>query len=803
MSPCRILFIDAYDSFSNNIVSLLETELPVSVTKIHIDSDVGDLSTFLRPFTAVVAGPGPGNPEIPNDVGLIAELWKLNRDALLPCLGICLGFQSLVLSFGGRIHHLPGPRHGVETCISTDGSSFFEGLKSIRSVQYHSLQAALSPCPSVDSITHTNVWKPTLECPDLIPLAWDFTAEDDTSSDSSANSRGILMAVKHQSKPFYGIQFHPESVCSSEDARCVVKNWWALCLQWLRDNRPHKLGLCYDIEVSGSSQDIDSRLHSQSARSTPDSAKSLSTSSSHDSLSSVSSYSSNLDESRGRIHCYQQIPLGHLSVPIVAERLGLATSETVVLDSERRQMQGLGSFSIIGLIEPNTRKFTYSVGSRTVKVTKHNRISIDHLNEEGSIFPYLRNILNSETITRGPQQIPFWGGLMGYIAYEACLETIKVHSVADPSQPDLCFAFIERSILIDHANRKVYIQSIKSDDLRWVMKTQETLLHAAPLDLAHSSIPRALISRCIPDISEYKRKISLCQREIREGNSYELCLTDQSTVNFPRSAKSSSSWNMYLELRELNPAPFASFVRLGPATVLSTSPERFMSWTRPKRGSANTFTSTCQFRPIKGTVSRTQMMSNGKTRQVSLQEATAILSTQKERAENLMIVDLIRHDIHGVVGSGNVAVKSLMAVEEYESVFQLVSVIEGTISNPDDPRTRASGPSSVTGIDVLAASLPPGSMTGAPKKRSCEILQNIEDKPRSIYSGVVGYMCVGGGGDFSVVIRTIYKWDDHGNDGNEEWNIGAGGAITALSNEDDEWEEMLAKLRSTMRLFDD
>ena len=130
----------------------------------------------------------------------------------------------------------------------------------------------------------------------------------------------------------------------------------------------------------------------------------------------------------------------------------------------------------------------------------------------------------------------------------------------------------------------------------------------------------------------------------------------------------------------------------------------------------------------------------------------------------------------------NVNVPKLMSVEEYETVFQLVSVIEGDLDE--------------SGISVLAASLPPGSMTGAPKKRSCELLKELEgNNARGLYSGVMGYFDVGGGGDFSVVIRSAFKWDD------EEWRIGAGGAVTALSDPEAEWQEMLAKRENVLRAF--
>lgn len=165
-----------------------------------------------------------------------------------------------------------------------------------------------------------------------------------------------------------------------------------------------------------------------------------------------------------------------------------------------------------------------------------------------------------------------------------------------------------------------------------------------------------------------------------------------------------------------------------------------------------------------------------------------------------MIVDLIRHDLHGVVGD-NVDVPQFCVVEEYETVWQLVSVVEGaTLSSEVDEGEL--------GWEALKRSMPPGSMTGAPKKRSVEILQTLEDNERSIYSGVCGYWCVSGAGDWSVVIRSCFKYDDTFETGStsnpsstEEWTIGAGGAITDLSDPQGEWDEMVLKLQSTLRAF--
>jgi para-aminobenzoate synthetase len=183
---------------------------------------------------------------------------------------------------------------------------------------------------------------------------------------------------------------------------------------------------------------------------------------------------------------------------------------------------------------------------------------------------------------------------------------------------------------------------------------------------------------------------------------------------------------------------------------------------------------------------------------VTLADAESHLrGSTKEVAENLMIVDLIRHDLHGVIGE-DVRVTQFCGIEEYETVFQMVSVIEGRLpcNNVEHENDQ--------GWQVLRRSLPPGSMVGAPKKRSVEILQTLEDQARGLYSGNVGYWCVSGAGDWSVTIRSCFRYasDAASEGGNgEEWVIGAGGAITVLSDPEEEWDEMVTKLQSVLRAF--
>ncbi|MCJ1353497.1 MAG: para-aminobenzoate synthase, (PABA) [Icmadophila ericetorum] len=823
----RILFIDAYDSFANNIISLLETDLGVEVTKIRIDSQIPHLPTFLKQFAGIVLGPGPGDPQKDTDVGLFNDIWRLNPDHLLPVLGICLGFQSLVLNFGGCVKRLPIPRHGIETIVTFGGPSLFATIGKVKTVQYHSLYASLEDLGLDGPDLAHGLWSTSSYCPELEPLAWDFTFSE-TSGTSVVHRRQnpsrILMAVKHRNRPFCGIQFHPESICSDSKARNVVRLWWQGAEEWHRVYNRDKLAASfYSMQdyVRSPSLELPDQLNTSASSpvfSSPISSGPPSP------ASSVSSFSINslLDgehlEPPGTNVETRVLALDTLTVPSICNTLKLCRGDAVILDSETRQMPEVSNHSIIGVIDSNTLRLEYNIGSRAVRLRQNGKVAeYNFQHSGGTIFSFIKSFIEEHKARSSCTISPFWGGLIGYITYEACLETIDIHTKETSScRPDLAFAFVERSVVIDHAERLIYIQTIKPNDKGWLTRSCEALNTYQVGHDQNDAVPpcedpqtqRIHIERPIESI--YKAKIGTCQELINAGESYELCLTNQAHIKTNSNPQASqSSWPLYCRLRCLNPAPFAAYLRLGPLTLLSTSPERFLCWGRPLPNPNGQSVSTCQFRPIKGTVQKHQTSSIGETRTLTLAEAAALLSTSKERAENLMIVDLIRHDLCGVVGFGNVEVKKLMVVEEYATMYQLVSVIEGNLLGQPSAGTK----DVKTGIDVLSASLPPGSMTGAPKKRSCQLLQQIEDEPRSVYSGVVGYMCVGGGGDFSVVIRSMFKWDDESagegtNDledvasSRDTWHVGAGGAVTSQSSEKGEWEEMLTKLRSTLRLFE-
>lgn len=529
------------------------------------------------------------------------------------------------------------------------------------------------------------------------------------------------------------------------------------------------------------------------------------------------------------------------------EALGQSHDETILLDS---QGHASGRYSILGITVPGkTMKVTYKVSSKELQYgLSPGRTYTSKLVTIEEVWPILQEALDqhnprgdprSRASTPGddlaatgmdrfvaghlPEDSPFWGGFMGYISYEAGLETLDVdlhESCAASEMADINFAFIHRSIVFDHEASQIYIQSLLPGDWTWILNTGRVVnelvsqAEAAAVYSAEQEEPAAKrpktngatekLSADLEDEAKlnmalsaarierpletsYRGKVLRCQDVLASGDSYELCLTDETEITIPCGGADDGldSWALYKRLRRNNPAPFGAFMRLSGVSVVGSSPERFLRWTRDGR---------CQFRPIKGTVKKGPEMTR--------ERAHAILGSSKERAENLMIVDLIRHDLSGVIGAEKTWVSKLMVVEEYETVYQLVSVIEGQLPEPaaDAPR----------GIHVLKASLPPGSMTGAPKKRSCEILRDIEARPRGIYSGVLGYMDVGGAGDFSVVIRTAVctkaQQDEHrrkngsgdARGDREIWRVGAGGAVTIQSTDEGEFQEMEAKQSSVL-----
>ncbi|KAH0838045.1 ADC synthase [Lanmaoa asiatica] len=760
LAPERILLVDSYDSFTFNLASLCRKAAPSSQIYIIKNDELAlsELLPFLQYFTAIIVGPGPGSPDVAADVGVVKHLWKLDKHHLLPIFGVCLGLQSLATECGATIKRLPIVKHGQVSVVKHTGTDIFKAVGIVEAVRYHSLHAQLNGVE------------------DLEVLAW---ATDDSGIEKT------VMALKHTKDPFWAVQYHPESVLTRGGGVEVMMNFWRLARS-SNATRGRRIR-SWDSTSAARFGTPWPNPHPPLASTHPSPPGTVLTSTLH---------------------------LPGVDAVAICEQFGARdeTSPFVMLESLAQP----GQFTIIGCLHSSSPRITYSISDSLLSLHIGDSVSHIHL-ESHDVWSWLSTFMSERKACNGSFDLPFWGGLIGYLSYELGVKSLGVPSTATPAEkrhPDVNLVFVERSIVLDSKTDIIYLQSIIDSDEEWLAETAARLKLTIPdyATRSYNSVPSSTKVRpgtatvILPDKDLYISRINIAKEYLYAGDSYELCLTAHTRVvlNDPVAHKAfrhSSSWERYKHLRELNPAPHSAFLRLHPTTLMASSPERFLSFSRPPG-------STYQLRPIKGTVRK----GPGITRAVAEQ---ALRGSVKEVAENLMIVDLIRHDLHNVVGE-DVEVTQFCAVEEYKTVWQLVSVIQGRPTDgADELDSRyANG---ALGWELLRRSLPPGSMTGAPKKRSVEILQTLEDNERSVYSGVFGYWCVGGGGDWSVTIRSCFKYDDRYNpmpspsssktaestaDSHvEEWVVGAGGAITALSDPQAEWEEMTVKLQSVLRVF--
>ncbi|KAF5026613.1 hypothetical protein F66182_1286 [Fusarium sp. NRRL 66182] len=826
--PKRILFIDAYDSFTNNIVSLLRTILGAEIFVIRIDLSVvekaddddapnkwteAEFLENLSQFDAVVCGPGPGSPLNPEDVGAFNLLWNLAEHGQVPVLGICLGFQSLLAAHGGCVRRLKRGLHGMVREIEHQGTDIFCGVSSFKATLYHSLCVDIGQYG--DGWGEEKRWRPTSE---FSPLAWATEIREDGRREQ------ILQGVRHLKKPLWGLQYHPESVCTEKTAHGVLINWFQAALQWNK---------CHGRRVQGPLLDIQTLSppnHLESAAAHKERLTGGWWSTRQDSLG---------DFARDAEYAHRTIALPQgVGVPEIVAALGLAQGESVILDSSSsRTGDALALNSIVALEVETTLRVEYSVSDGHVAMrlpgAAGGKDQIEKFSlENGTVnaWEIISDFWETRSHPPGSNQSKsaFKGGFMGFITYEMGLYGLEKKLVSGDrghKRPDICLAWVTKSIVLDHRAGVAYIQHLKArgsgdswlQDMTQKIQQSEAWKPSRTSSSVNGHVDgksqtsernnRVIITTPQPD--RYEEQVRVCQDFIAAGESYELCLTSQTTMarppvrnNAQRGGRDEGSpWVIYQTLRKRQPAPFGSFIRLGGATMLSSSPERFL------RHDSNGL---CSMRPMKGTVRKSEAVS-------TLAQAEKILYVPKEVAENLMIVDLVRHDLHGVCGVGQVTVPDLMKVEEYATVFQMITVVNGQLPGRNGHKPHGARRSSFdshcpyTGLDALAAALPPGSMTGAPKKRSCELLQIIEgQQERSLYSGVVGYIDIMGAGDWSVTIRTMFRWDDEEapaekdeTEPREVWRIGAGGAVTILSTPEGERDEMFTKLAGPMGVFRD
>jgi aminodeoxychorismate synthase component I len=420
--------------------------------------------------------------------------------------------------------------------------------------------------------------------------------------------------------------------------------------------------------------------------------------------------------------------------------------------------EALSRFSYMGAsASPGSRDVRFDVAARRIEVGASS-------SRCDSLFAYLSRELAAQTCDAVDLPFDFHGGYVGYFGYELKTEC-GASNTHRARTPDALFLFIDRFLAFDHLTREIYLVRLASADTpsvaeNWFDTTQRQLGALPLLPPVVNESGARLDFRLQQSHGDYLENISQCKQYLRSGASYELCLTNQlvSSVHLdPLTA--------YRNLRRLNPAPYAAYLRYGSLAVLCSSPERFLRIDRSRHVEA---------RPIKGTAGR------GDTPDADHAAREALRASEKDRAEHVMIVDLLRNDLGRVCEVGSITVPTFMGIETYQTVHQMVSTICGVL-RPD-----------ITPIACVQAAFPGGSMTGAPKLHTMQLLDQLEVSARGVYSGALGFLSLNGAIDLNIVIRTIVLRGDSA-------SIGVGGAIVMQSDPEAEFDETLLKGQAPMR----
>jgi len=361
---------------------------------------------------------------------------------------------------------------------------------------------------------------------------------------------------------------------------------------------------------------------------------------------------------------------------------------------------------------------------------------------------------------------PFTGGLVGWLGYGAAhaLEALPDRLGPDPAEPDLCFLVADQVLAVDHATGRATLSltgrgSDPEADAAAAHDRWRRVLSVPDPGPAPAAAPRAVDVRASLDHEAYLAAVARCRGHILAGDVFEVCLTRRLEADL-----AVSPWRLYEVLRAANPAPFAAFVDAGGVQVAGASPERFLRLDAERRAES---------RPIKGTRPR------GADADADATLRADLAASAKDRAENVMIVDLVRNDLGRVCETGSVTADDILAVESYATVHQLVSTVTGRLRPDRDA------------IDLVQACFPGGSMTGAPKIAAMGIIDAVETAPRGVYSGALGYLDRGGAMDLAIVIRTLVCAG-----GRVAW--GSGGAVTADSDPAAEFAEAEDKARALL-----
>lgn len=384
---------------------------------------------------------------------------------------------------------------------------------------------------------------------------------------------------------------------------------------------------------------------------------------------------------------------------------------------------------------------------------------------QSDIFEFLKGLTHQYQLPNSTN-LPFIGGGLGYFGYDlSCeLESTLTFSKKDIHIPDCYFVFYDNVLVLDLQNQILTITGLgildKSE--RSVQTLYDLICSYQPKLNNNNSYNKANepLEFISPFTKEsYMEAVDTMRLYMEEGHIYIANMTHTFQTDF-----NMDPLKTYRLLRSINPAPFSAYMPLDGFQVLSSSPERFLDIQKGK----------VQTRPIKGTIPR------GKTTQEDIINQRLLLDSEKDKSELLMIVDLERNDLSRVCIPGTVKVTELFKIESYATVFHLVSTIEGILAEDK------------SSIDCLKAAFPGGSITGAPKIRAMEIIEELEKTNRNIYTGSIGYLGFDGNVDFNIVIRTVLLQD-------QKAYIGVGGGITWESDPESEYQETLDKANALFK----
>ncbi len=433
----------------------------------------------------------------------------------------------------------------------------------------------------------------------------------------------------------------------------------------------------------------------------------------------------------------------------------------------------LSAFEIFTIFKDEKDSFILDSAMDKNKLGRYSFISsnpfktLKYKNSEKNPLDYLKSELNKYKVENNTH-LPFIGGAVGYLSYDLgnYIENLPRSAKDDLNVYDLYFGLYNYVIVVDHLEDKTYIATPGLDEkkeeiiaLHIEKKINEAEIQGInPICYEEKEVSPTKLSSNFTK-KGFEDSVEKVREYIKSGDIYQANLTQRF------SGKTTlSSYELYRDLRRVSPAPFGAYLNFEDFNILSNSPERFIKCIDRK----------LETRPIKGTRPR------GKNKEEDLKLQEELRNSEKDRAELLMIVDLERNDIGRISKIGSVKVPELFVIEPYANVNHLVATVVGELDDDKDA------------VDAIKATFPGGSITGAPKIRAMEIIDELEPTQRNAYTGSIGYIGFNGDMDLNIAIRTIVKKDD-------DVYFQVGGGMTWGSDPSEEYQETLDKAQSIMK----